>query len=91
MSRREAAAALCELKAARDTLEHSGGFVGPDYSDKAGSFALHSKPAIQIDEPYLLTFFALLRDVVEEMAGAAIRSLPSRAEVTLPTQGRALG
>ena len=31
--------ALCELKAARDTLEHSGGLVGPDCIKKAGNFA----------------------------------------------------
>jgi hypothetical protein len=31
--------ALCELKGARDTLEHSGGLVGPDYIKKSGNFA----------------------------------------------------
>lgn len=66
--------ALCELKAARDALEHSGGLVGPDYFDKAGAFARHTEGAtIQIDEPYLLNCFALLREVVEAMAAAAIR------------------
>ena len=66
--------ALCELKAARDALEHSGGLVGPDYIDKAGKFARHADGAtIQIDEPYLLNSFALLREVIEAMAAAAIR------------------
>jgi hypothetical protein len=66
--------ALCELKAARDALEHSGGLVGPDYFDKAGEFARHADGAkIQIDEPYLLKCFALLRETVEAMAAAAIR------------------
>lgn len=66
--------ALCELKAARDALEHSGGLIGPDYLDKAGPFARHAEGAmIQIDEPYLLSCFTLLREVVETMAVAAIR------------------
>jgi hypothetical protein len=66
--------ALCELKAARDVLEHGGGLVGLDYIDKAGTFARHAEGAtIQIDEPYLLNCFALLREVLETMAAAAIR------------------
>jgi hypothetical protein len=66
--------ALCELKAARDVLEHGGGLVGLDYIDKAGTFARHAEGAtIQIDEPYLLNCFALLREVFETMAAAAIR------------------
>jgi hypothetical protein len=65
---------LCELKAARDALEHSGGLVGPDYVEKASSFARYAEGAqIEIDEPYLLNCFALLREVVEAMAAAAIR------------------
>jgi hypothetical protein len=66
--------ALCELKAARDALEHSGGLVGPDYIDKAGAFARYAEgDTVQIDEPYLLNRFVLLREVVEAMAAAAIR------------------
>jgi hypothetical protein len=66
--------ALCELKAARDVLEHGGGLVGLDYIDKAGTFARHAEGAtIQIDEPYLLNCFALIREVFETMAAAAIR------------------
>jgi hypothetical protein len=65
---------LCELKAARDALEHNRGVVGPDYLDKAGDFARYAVgDAIQIDEPYLLGCFVLLREVVEAMAAAAIR------------------
>ena len=65
---------LCELKAARDALEHSGGLVGPDYIDKAGPFARYVEgDTIPIEEPYLLQCFALLRKVIEVMAEAAIR------------------
>jgi len=48
--------------------------------EKAGAFARHAEgAAIQIDEPYLLNCFALLREVVGVMAEAAIRrsSVPS--------------
>ena len=66
--------ALCEMKAARDVLEHNRGVVGPDYLDKAGTAARYGVgETVQIEEPYLLACFALLRDVVEAMAGAAIR------------------
>jgi hypothetical protein len=65
---------LGELKAARDALEHNRGVVGRDYLDKAGAFARFAEgEAIQIDEPYLLGCFALLREVVEAMAAAAVR------------------
>jgi hypothetical protein len=65
---------LCELKAARDALEHSGGLVGPDYIDKAGPFARYVEgDTIPIEEPYLLQCFALLRKVIEVMAEAGIR------------------
>jgi hypothetical protein len=65
---------LCELKAARDALEHSRGLVGPDYVDKAGAYARFAEgDVVQIDEPYLLRCFTLLREVVETMAAAAIR------------------
>ncbi len=66
--------ALREMKAARDTLEHNRGVVGQDYLDKAGVAARYAAgDAIQIDEPYLLACFALLRDVIEAMAAAAVR------------------
>jgi hypothetical protein len=66
--------ALCEMKAARDVLEHNRSRVGPDYLDKAGNFARYAAGDIlQIDEPYLLQCLALMRDVVEVMANAAIR------------------
>jgi hypothetical protein len=66
--------ALCEMKAARDVLEHNRGVVVQDYLDKAGEVArFRLGNIIQIDEPYLLNCFALLREVVEAMATAAIR------------------
>jgi hypothetical protein len=65
---------LCEMKAARDTLEHSGGLVGSNYIDKAGTFARYAEgEMIQIEEPYLLDCFALLQAVVGAMTEAAFR------------------
>lgn len=65
---------LCELKAARDALEHNRGVVGRDYIDKAGDFARFAEgEVIQVDEPYLLVCFTSLRGAVEAMAAAAIR------------------
>ena len=70
--------ALCEMKAARDVLEHRRGVVGPDYLIKAGTAARFSVgETVQIDEPYLLERFALLRNVVESMSAAAIRKSSS--------------
>lgn len=72
--------ALCELKAARDALEHGRGVAGPDYVEKAGDSARHAVgDVIEIDEPYLLRCFALLREVVEAMAEAAIRRSSGRS------------
>lgn len=66
--------ALCEMKAARDVLEHSRGRVGPDYIEKAGAFARFAAgDIVQIDEPYLMQCLALMRDVVGAIADAAIR------------------
>ncbi len=66
--------ALCEMKATRDVLEHNRGRVGPDYPEKAGAFARYAVgDIVQIDEPYLMQCLALMRDVVETMADAAIR------------------
>ena len=71
---------LCEMKAARDTLEHSGGLVGSDYIAKAGLFARYAEgQIIEIDEPYLLDCFALLRIVVEAMTEAALRRSSGRS------------
>jgi hypothetical protein len=65
--------ALCEMKAARDVLEHNRGRVGPDYPEKAGPFARYAVGDIlQIDEPYLMECLGLLRSIVEAMADAAI-------------------
>ena len=65
---------LCEMKAARDTLEHSGGLVGSDYIDKAGAFARYAEgKIIRIDEPSLLSCFALLQAIVGAMTEAALR------------------
>ena len=65
---------LCEMKAARDALEHNKGLVGPDYLDKAGSAARYAMgDIVEIEESRLLEGFALLRGVIEAMAKAAIR------------------
>jgi hypothetical protein len=66
--------ALCEMKAARDVLEHNRGAVGQDYLEKVGAAARFAVgKTIEIDEPYLLDRFKLLRGVIEAMADAAIR------------------
>ena len=68
--------ALCEMKAAREVLEHNRGIVVQDYLDKAGEVARFVLgDTIQIDEPYLLNCFGLMRDVVNAMATAAIRKI----------------
>jgi hypothetical protein len=65
---------LFEMKAARDSLEHSGGLVGSDYIAKAGFFARYAEgQIIEIDEPYLLDCFATMRAVVVAMTEAALR------------------
>lgn len=66
--------ALCEMKAARDALEHNRGLVGHDYLEKAGTAARFTLgEVVQIDEPYLLDRFSLLRNIIDAMATAAIR------------------
>ncbi len=73
-------AALCEMKAARDVLEHNRGVVGQEYLEKAGDAARFTVgESIQIDEPYLLDRFVLLRNVIEAMSAAAIRRSSSSA------------
>ena len=75
---------LCEMKATRDVLEHNRGVANQDYLDKAGTAARHAPgDMIQIDEPYLLGCFGMLSEVIEEMAGAAIR----KSSGPLPSQG----
>jgi hypothetical protein len=60
------------MKAARDCLEHNGGVISRDYLDKAGKAARYAEgELVQIDEPYLIECFALLRDVIVAMSGAA--------------------
>jgi hypothetical protein len=66
--------ALCEMKGARDVLEHNRGVVNRDYLDKAGAAARHGVgDLIQIDESYLMGCFVMLHEVIAEMAAAAIR------------------
>jgi hypothetical protein len=64
---------LYEMKAARDCLEHNRGVINQDYLNKARTAARYAEGEhIQIDEPYLMGCFALLRDVTVSMAGAAV-------------------
>ena len=72
-------ARLYEMKAARDCLEHNRGVINRDYLDKAGTAARFAEgELVQIDEPYLMACFALLRDVIVAMgdAAAGIASAP---------------
>ncbi len=65
-------ARLYEMKAARDCLEHNRGVISRDYLNKSGTAARHAEgDLVQIDEPYLMECFTLLRDVTVAMAGAA--------------------
>ena len=63
---------LYEMKAARDCLEHNQGVINRDYLNKAGTASAYAEgDLVQIDEPYLMECFTLLRDVTVAMAGAA--------------------
>jgi hypothetical protein len=67
-------AKLSEMKAARDCIEHNQGVINRDYLNKTGDAARYTEGAlVQIDEPYLLACFKLLRDVIVAMTDAAIR------------------
>jgi len=60
------------MKAARDCLEHNRGVINRDYLEKAGNAARYPEgDLVQIDEPYLMECFTLLRDVILAMADAA--------------------
>lgn len=62
------------MKAARDVWEHNRGLVGEDYREKAGFTARYAVgQTTQIEEPYLLQCFELVRDVLQAMADAAVR------------------
>ena len=65
-------AQLYEMKAARDCLEHNQGVINRDYLNKAGTAKRYDEgDLVQIDEPYLMECFTLLRDVTVAMAGSA--------------------
>jgi hypothetical protein len=65
-------AKLYEMKAAHDCLEHNQGVINRDYLNKSGTAKCYSEgDLVQIDEPYLMECFTLLRDVTVAMAGAA--------------------
>ena len=64
---------LAEMKAARDCLEHNGGVVNRDYVNKSGGAARYAEgERVQIDEPYLLRSFELLREMIETMTAALV-------------------
>jgi hypothetical protein len=80
-------ARLYEMKAARDCLEHNRGVINRDYLDKAGTAARYAEgELVQIDEPYLMACFALLRDVIVAMAGSAA-GMASGPKPFRPRQG----
>lgn len=65
-------ARLTEMKATRDCLEHNRGVINQDYLNKAGTTARYAAgDLVQIDEPYLMECFTLLRDIILAMADAA--------------------
>ena len=74
MPGRDSPGKLYEMKAARDCLEHNRGVINRDYLNKAGTAARYAEgDLVQIDEPYLMECFTLLRDVIVAMAAAATR------------------
>jgi hypothetical protein len=82
-------AALYEIKAARDVMEHNRGVVNRDYFNKAGATARYSEgQLVQVDEPYLLACFTLLREVVEAMVAAAVPVASGLAPARPPRRNR---
>lgn len=69
-------AALAEIKATRDILEHSAGVVNAVYLRKAGSKARYADgDAIEIDDTYHLESWRLIKKVVSDLAAAAAAKL----------------
>jgi hypothetical protein len=69
---------LAEIKASRDILVHNRGIVNKSYLDKAGTGARFTVgQRLEISEPYLLASWTLIRDVVQDMAAAAIAKAPT--------------
>jgi hypothetical protein len=68
---------LAEIKASRDILVHNQGIVNRTYLDKAGVGARFTVgQRLEIPEPYLIACWTLIRDVVQDMAAAAIAKAP---------------
>jgi hypothetical protein len=64
---------LTEVKASRDILIHNRGVVNATYLDKAGPRARYKLgQRLEIPEPYLRETWQLIRDVVGDLATAAI-------------------
>ncbi len=64
---------LAEIKASRDILAHNRGVVNETYLDKAGSRARHAEgQRLEVEEPYLLESWALIRSVVAELSASAV-------------------
>jgi hypothetical protein len=83
---------LSEMKAARDCLEHNQGMVNRDYLDKAGRAARYAEgDLIQIEEPYLLECFTLLREVIVAMTEAAAGVASGPRPPRRPHGGRSRG
>jgi hypothetical protein len=64
---------LTEVKASRDILAHNRGIVNETYIQKAGARARYKAgQRLEIPEPYLRETWQLIRDVVRDLATAAI-------------------
>jgi hypothetical protein len=69
-------AALAEVKATRDILEHNAGIVNEIYLRKAGKKARHTPgDQIEIDDTYHLESWRLIRKVVSDVTAAAVARL----------------
>jgi hypothetical protein len=73
--------ALAEIKAARDLISHNRGLVNRTYLDKAGPKSRFAADVLyDVDEPYLLASWTLIRDVVIAMETAALAKAPALPE-----------
>lgn len=68
--------ALAEIKATRDLFEHNAGVVNDVYLRKAGKKARYPLGDLaEVDGPYHLASWSLLKKLVDDLSGAAVARL----------------
>lgn len=74
--RSDAIERIAEAKATRDVIVHNRGIVNKIYEIKSGRFArFKNGDAIEINEKYHRDTWDLIREIVAEISGAAIRKI----------------